>query len=390
MRFYIKLTTILISIIPLLYQIVLGLDIISYLMYVPYILVIMLFLLFSKRFNISKNVLLVSLVLIITYLFLPFLFFTIGNYEFIKSLTYIVLYLIFIISLTLLTQCINLQKVLNGMFISNSLGLIYFIGVNLHEINNLTIISFFTGDRINRASYGLGHPNTAAMFIFIEILLIYILFIKGSNKKKIGVFLCIGLMIPLISTGSRTAILSLFMFFILEIYLYINSILVNKKIKYLFLLMIFFTVILIFVYKFDISNLIVNSSGRNIAINNNIKYLIENKLIFTGIGPIPISELVTKVPMLTITDTWYITHMICYGLLGLILIMLVIVYIFINLIRNSSFKNSHTLSLLIVLLFYSCAENVLFVPGTILSVISWILFYKQLDINCKTRINIRK
>ena len=101
-----------------------------------------------------------------------------------------------------------------------------------------------------------------------------------------------------------------------------------------------------------------------------------NRLI-TGFGPISISSISRTLPI-KITDTWYITHILSFGLISLILISVNIAYSLILFSKNLNDKNGYIVPLILVLLFYSLAENVLFVPGTLISWVFWMIIYLEL------------
>ena len=375
------------GIIPLFFQMQLYFKMPSILMYIPYIL-ICISLIF--RFNISSyrmstKTLSISFILITVYLALPFIFFTIIYNDFKQNLLYSFLYFILIISLKIVSDGINIReyyKLIKITLFNNSIILIFALLTNISEVNSNSIKGVFTGSRASRAMYELGHPNFAAMFIVTEIILMYILWYK---EKKIKFFaISFGFVIFLLSTGSRTACYSLVIFLIVEILMNIyNNKKLNKNLKNIFLMIICIFIVLIFLKNNTFETLLKDSSGRDESIIYNINVLINNGKVLIGYGPVQISTLCINIPEIKISDNWYITQLIRYGLIGMLMVMSCIIIIFKKIIKYINGDNSYIISLMIMLLFYSSAENVLLVPGVILSWICWIIFYCNIEIYSK-------
>lgn len=373
MRTQNKLSLFFIMVIPFWYQLSAIISLGS-LLYLPYILIILSVLINFKCYKFNKKLLHLLIVLIIAYIIVPLIFYLINKSSFI-NISYLILQIIFIFALFLSGNIINdgnFYGVIKGLLISNSLILFFNIVANIDEINMTHILSIFSETRINRASFSFPHPNMAAIYIFIEIILFYI-----YSRKKLKVinliFIIIGLLCLLLATGSRTAIISIILFFILEI---IKVIL--YKFEFLSRISIFFLVILpIFLFSilcFDFKEIISNTSGRDYYLSYNIAYLIQTNKILYGIGIIPLTEISVYMPQLMITDNWYVSHIICYGFYSLLILIYAIIYLFYKLKKNLDAGNYYILFLLIVLLFYCTAENVFFVPGVLMSFIFWLLF----------------
>ena len=322
-----------------------------------------------------------SIGIIIVYLFLPFLFFTITYNSFKTNIFYSMLNIIFLLAVVLTSAEIKKNEykfILIGTLISNTIYLGYSIVKNFNQINLQSIQLVFNGNRKGRAYFDFSHPNFAAMFILVEIILIYIVFFKIYKNKKIGTFFIGFFIIPLLCTGSRTAFYSLILFVGLEIYVNIMEY-VDKKIR--IIVIILGSGILLFIFSKLTFFLLENSSGRNIALIDNIKLLIENGKLLTGFGPVQISRLKRVIIGLKVSDNWYMTQLIRYGLFGLIIMIICVIYFIKK--SNSLFekKDKYSINLMIVLLFYSFAENVLFVPGVIVSWISWMIYFCQIELN---------
>lgn len=375
-----KLMLIVIGIIPVIYQIVNSLGLNSNFIYLGLVLINLLFLLkLNSNVSFNKNVVFVSLNFIIAYIMLPMVFNTIGNINLINSLLYLGLFLLFITSLTIITVFFKKKDfiyILISCLIGNSLFLIYTIISNINQITSRNILSVLDGNRKSRADFAFGHPNTAAMFIFVEIILLYLVFIKFFNKKHLGSALIIMFILPMLATSSRTALYGLLLFFILEILRKIFFKLEIRK-RILSFYIIIPPILILILDKFNLTFFLSSSSGRNNSVEYNLRYIIDSNRLLTGFGPTPVSSISRTLPI-KISDTWYITHILSFGLISLIIISINMIYLLILFINKSNYKNGYVVSLIIVLLFYSGAENVLFVPGTIFSWVFWMLIYLEL------------
>jgi len=367
--------------IPLIFQIILRNGMSSSLMYIPYIIICLAFLFIKRKIKINNYTIKISIGIIIAYLFLPFLFLTITYNNFKTNIFYTILNVIFLFAIVLISAEIKKDEykfILVGTLISNTIYLSYLIILNFNEINLQSIQLVFNGDRKGRANFQLGHPNFAAMFILVTLILIYIVIYKIYNMKKSAIILSLLFVIPLLATGSRTASYSLLLFYILEIYFYILKC-CDERIK-IILKLVCVLVIIYISYAYFYEYFQENGSGRSGAIIKNIKVLIDNKRILYGFGPIQVSRLKKTIPELAISDNWYITEVIRYGIIGLG-IMAYVVILLVKALLKCKGKSNYAVSLLILLLFYSFTENVLFIPGVILSYVCWMIFSCELNLN---------
>lgn len=373
------------SMIPLVFQVQLYFSFPSLFMYAPYILITVLLCIRKNilSYKIPKGSSIVSIILILSYIVIPFAFFTINFYNFSQNLIYTFLYILMINALIIVSNGITWDQyndLMKKTLFFNSVILIFAIVTNINQVNSVNIISVFTGERLNRAAYKLGHPNFAAMFIAMEIVLMYIVFYKNRYKKTFFCG-CIFFIIFLLSTGSRTAFFSLIVFFVTELLISIyNNKYLDKYLKNsIFFISLIFILFIIFRNNV-IEHLISNSSGRQDSVIHNIAVLIKNKKIISGYGPVQITNLGDAIPELTISDNWYVTQTIRYGIIGLILVLSCVFIILKKGIKNLNRKNTYVISLIAMILFYSSAENALLVPGVIISWICWIIFYCNMEI----------
>ena len=190
----------------------------NFLLYVPYLTINLLFILLKRKLNVNPFMQVVFILLFVTYIITPILGLTIFKYDPLNNLFYISLYVIFIFSILVVVSFINkqnYQSVILALLLGNSVLLIINIIVNISDINLVNLKWLFGEDRESRAYFGFAHPNTAGMYIFIEILLLSLW--RKYNNKIIFLF-NIFLFFILVLTGSRTAILALVLFILLEMY----------------------------------------------------------------------------------------------------------------------------------------------------------------------------
>lgn len=373
---YVKSILLLIALIPFLNQFNNTYGGLGYLIYVPYIMIIVVANLYRKKEDstISNNSLIqiVVVLLLFSYTISPVLGLTIFKYTPLENIIYIALFYIFIIFLFNIYKIIDSKEKYNELLkyitIGNSLILIINLTLNINEIQYIDFNTILTNERAIRASFGINHPNTTAMYILIEMLLIYLFIIKEKKKKKIGFIIILILSVFLIATGSRTANICLIIFILLEVYSNITKRL-NKYIRVNIFLVMLSIGILFLVYKSDFSSLLNSMSGRDRAFINNLYAIKEYGNILVGIAPTSIMVLNNQC-MLDFADNWYIVQMIQFGILGIIPIFVTIIIL---LTRFMKYRNTMMVNLILVMLVYSTAERVLFVPGVNLSVILWIL-----------------
>lgn len=376
MNLFESIIQIIIGILPFIYGFVLSNEKSSVILYIPYIIIIGVFILFKINLKLNRQLLRLGLLFLIAYIIIPFITFKVSD------IMYLALYFIFIGSLICVgseatTKRYNIY--IRNMMIGNGSILFFKILTHINEINATNIASIQNGNRQLRATYGYPHPNTTAMAIVVEVLLIYI-YTRTFKKKK--VLLLYGLLIPaLLATASRTGTYCLIIFFSLEFFFYIkdkiNNFIPNKMKIVLGLIA---CVLAIFtVMQFDAKSFVSSASGRGDAMAINLQLLFDKNSFITGMKPIPITSLLKDIPGLKITDVWYMTHLISFGFISLVVILINLALMTINFLMNKE-TPKYLLSIILMLTFYSGAENVMFVPGAIVSPVLWIIFFCQVNI----------
>ena len=371
----IDLIDLLIFTIPFLFQVCYVFDVTVNVVYSVYIIILLLHIIRRQRLTINHSYKIIGIAVFGVYFLIPIISFNVNWYTF----SYVGLLLLFYFIISILGERIrdNFLVTIKGMLAGNTLLLAYQILINISEINSNSLLLVFNGERDGRAYFGYSHPNSAAMFMVIEMIFIYLLVRKGKVKKLHKFILTVvGLCftVPLLATGSRTAFYALIIFTIVESFYFIIK--RFKKYKFfisvstgLALFLLFFEKILKFYNE--------NASGRSDNTLKNINILIDRDSVFFGLGSSRISDL-TNTLGVTIVDNWYMYIFICYGFCGLGFMLFNLFHYFKKQIKyNIQSKDSYSISLIITLLFYSYAENVMFVPGVLLSLVFWGLIYSE-------------
>ncbi|GFN29858.1 hypothetical protein [Paenibacillus xylaniclasticus] len=374
-----KVMLVLLACVPFFNQLVNMIPGLSYVQYVPYILMVAAFLLDRAPIDMSREGKVILFLLVGVYTISPIIGQTIYKYDPIKNLVYILLFMIFILSLSTAVSYIkyeNYKTVLKTILLGNSILLIMNLLTNMNEINIDNYSWILAGERNSRANFGFSHPNTAGMFLFLEIILIYYVNKLGCGRWYVWTVL-IGLLLPfLLATGSRTAVIGTILFFLLSLY---SSVL--SKANPLIQLAVFFGVIvpgfIVMLYQFNLEAFFNEASGRNSNLVHNLNILKEHDAVVFGIAPVNVSDLKTMIDGLTFSDNWYVTHLIQFGLVGMALFVFSLFMVLFVSIRQ---KRLGIVTLLIILLFYSGAENVMFIPGVLISWVMWILIFTKLKI----------
>ncbi len=378
-----KLILVLITSIPILYQIV-GLKDSEYneIQYISILLLnlILIFHFYKNKIRLKRESLIVFWLLSMAVLIVPFVMSRVSETIFMENITYTLFYADFIVMILLITNYMigkKYEKTIRSLLIGNTVVLLINIIKNINDIsiekckdNIIHILKFV--DQKEILYLGFNHPNLVSMFIIIEMFLLYKYGEVITNTKikiclNLSIFLWI---IPLIVTGSRTAIVCAVIFFVVKIFSWcFFKVKTNWKI-----LIVTVSIVLLCIIggkiNFTKINLTESMSGRMIDVTSLFSYLNDNGKLITGIGPTNST--------LSYVHTWgiegtpdngYLAIIAQYGIIGFILIMCTIGYIF---YINFNKKNSTNCALILMFLIYSCVENVFFIPRVWMCVLIWI------------------
>lgn|GEM_PF-2477920 len=373
-----KLLLFLFSLIPIFYQFF-NLEAFqtNFVSYLPLILLVLVGLPLTDLKKLVRGNWMIILPVFINFILIPLISFNLGNFdlstEVLNICLQILLLLVILIIVSVVKDTDTLLSLLKITLISNSIILTIAIVSNFNEVTNINNYMWIVYERLDRAVYGFGHSNTAASFIFIELILLILVYLL--YKKKILLLPILFFIPPLVATGSRTAIIGLMIFItVYIIFRFIGKFNVNIK-----LLLLAFVSILLFlsILNFNWDFLWESSSGRDVRFIYNINYLLENNLFWFGIGPINNTSISSLVPQIYTIDNWYLNNTILYGIFGTISFLVTAVWIVYKYLKHTFYvRNTQIvvwgLSFLISFLIYSFFETFLYTPGVLASIIFWI------------------
>lgn len=390
-----KIILILIAMIPITYQIV-GLKDgnYNYIQYIPmlFLNIALMVYFYKRKVKLIKESLIVFLMLCMAVLIVPFVMSIISKTLFMENILYTMFYANFIVMILLLTNYMaggKFKSTIGSLLVGNTIVLLINILKNRNDISidkciaNISNILKFV-DQKEILYLGFNHPNLVSMFIIIEMLLLY------EYKKtviNIKIRICFDLIIilwiiPLLATGSRTAIVCSVIFFIVKVFFwFFLKIKTCWKIAIITIVIMLLCIILGNI-NFTKINLTESMSGRMTDVTSLFSYLNENKKLITGIGPTNSTlNYVHTWGIEGTPDNGYLAIIAQYGIIGFVLIMSALVYIF---YINFNKKNSTNCGLIITFLIYSCVENVLFISRVWMCVLIWLFivnFQQEENIN---------
>lgn len=184
---------------------------IEYFQYIPIFLIIILGI---PHIKLERNMFIIIVPVLLNYVLIPFFSFNIGKTNIVIEVSNIILYVSMLVLIIIVTTLINnldeFIKLLRGIIVGNSIIITIYILMNLSSLLDLNNYLWIVSERASRADYGFVHPNSVATFIFLQILLITMLYL--FSKRKINFLIIIFYTLSLLATGSRTAVISLTIF----------------------------------------------------------------------------------------------------------------------------------------------------------------------------------
>lgn len=380
---YEKILFMLVSAIPIFYQIShfeFGIGI-PYIQYIPILIICLLPIIFKKSLLIflSLQAKFLMLAVFLNYLLIPLISFNVGSTNPILELSNIILNFVFLFSIIIIASRVNrvdiFENYMRYFLIGNSIVLTLGIILNFSDLFNVNNYSWLFNDtRDSRAYFSFGHPNFAGIFLLIEILLLLYLFIK--IKSKYLLFLLLFYLFALLATGSRTSFYGLIIFCVMYMYFFICY-KTSKKLRLLIINMSIWLLIVYFGLIYDWKELLSDSSGRDTLLIHNLNELVKDGNLLTGIGPINYTSIAVFYPNYQMSDNWYVTNTMLYGVFGTISFVFVtlisIIYLFLIHSNSKNYKELNFVkSLTICILIISFFENLLYIPGVIVSFFFWL------------------
>lgn len=231
---------------------------------------------------------------------------------------------------------------------------------------------FLRGGKILREDLGFGNPNTAAGALFPILMSIYYLWYEKNRKIVLGIILILTKIIYTI-TLSRTLVyvvfILIFISFIKNKYLY--------KLRYYVYLMVFFILYFSFILPSKLKGTIYDSilSWRFTYFD----YFLTNYKI-SLLGSIGRNESIELA-----LDNVYIMILLKNGIIGIIILVVLIIYIFRLLYKYNDYK---AIRIFLVTLIYGMIEAIVFdYKYTILHLI---LYEYLINLNIKIKNNVER
>ncbi len=242
----------------------------------------------------------------------------------------------------------------------------FLVHSGLMRIGNITVMSKLTS--AGRSS-GLGNPNDYASFIvlFFPINLYYLLTPATTPKRFLFLLISVATIVALIITGSRGGMISFFLSMLLFFFILHRKKVFNPQKLIAFSTFLLFCVLLsIFLSPSQVKETVINksfntdpvrnnetridkfTSGRTRIFRNAITLFTENPIIGNGQGTfIPLLE--KKRGIHVAAHNLYLSLLIEYGLIGLIVFAMLLYRIFIYAKKAINTESTFQASL-----FYAC------------------------------------
>ena len=380
-----KIILLLITSIPIMYQIV-GLKNTVYtdIQYIPMLILnlALIFHFYKNKVKLKKETVIIFLMLFMAGFVVPFVMSNVTQTMFMENLKYSGFYINFIVMIILLANYIvkdNYKKIIGSFLVGNTV----ILGINIiKNINNINLNKcidnvihlFKLLDKKEVLEFGFNHPNIASLFIIMEIFLLYKFKQSFDNRNiytNLSINVCmIILIIPLLATGSRGAIIGGIAFCILNAFFW--CFLKVKNYVKVIISTIIIALSCVLLAHMNFVQIIFSESMkiRLSDVSNLVYYLVENNKVITGLGPVNNTLSYAKTTGIENTvDNGYLAFCAQYGIIGLGLILASLGYLFYS---NFQIKNNENCALILTLLIYSCVENVLFIPRVLMCLLVWI------------------
>lgn len=323
--------------------------------------------------RIPKNILYILILFLIVFLGIPTFAFRILDMNGLFFATGLV---VFAMTTAIIGQYMatDYKRYIYGFTVANQMHLIYSSFNHIYEFNSRTILSvlYATDNHVYtfryRAWLGFSHPNWIALFFLMQMILLFACTkICEKKRKKYLIILIFLNAIPLLCTGSRTAIINCILFFLINTVISSRHAYQRKLRIYAFGIFLF--IVGVFALLSYTERIAEFSSGR-------VELVIDR---IAGVNSLWFGNRVnsTSVDVTNIIENYYVTHILRFGLLSL-LIFLYAKYRFwfygVKQMLNDS-QLSWIPVFFIVMLVYGMGEAVVFNQAVSLSflflVVSW-------------------
>jgi O-antigen ligase len=343
------------------------------------------------KITLTKKQCLFFLVSFLVYVFIPLITFNVTKFNKYDNIINVFFDLTFILVIIIISSQMNdkfkYYKMLQAVAVGNGLYIFVSIITNFNQLINIDNYMWLADvERLARATYGLRHPNMAGMILLVEFYsLLYCLLHSKLVKLKVTLILIeVVLLLALISTGNRTACYAILLSFICGFVLVIMRKL-SKRLRVLIIVysIVVVTAYLLFVFNWNNFYASTNSLAERFStMRSTLHYVPEMGNYFVGTAPIDNIGLSTDYLFLRI-DNWFVQTLVLYGVLGLLLMLILILYLLFIELKNY-LNNGDGFSLFRIVLFvseliYSTMENTLFNHGYSWSLFLWLLILPNVN-----------
>ncbi|WP_347995123.1 hypothetical protein [uncultured Eubacterium sp.] len=246
--------------------------------------------------------------------------------------------------------------------------------LNIKDIYNINILAIFNLNERSRVNFGLGHYNylgtICAATIIMGILMLNTCKMQ-KREKRIMYLIAIPVLIMLLGSASRNAIIGILIFIIVEIYIKINEVVHIKKDRFIikFILATIVGVLLLLNFGGGKYEDALMYSNRYTIFYNAIPAFFRSGRTLIGLGlasPEVYGQNLTQYKTYWL-DNGYAYTLITTGYIGMIIYGIVILLIFKNLKKasNISITGKIIFGIYVMYLFGSLFEATLFNGGVL-------------------------
>ncbi|MDV7688400.1 O-antigen ligase family protein [Enterococcus casseliflavus] len=329
-------------------------------------------------YNVNKSLLKLLSFLLLPFVFMPLLLITFGytrlliQDQLINSIYYVIFFGLILVTTDLFDDlsefCRHIQ-----FSVLVSLG---FLAIQYRDltINFFTLLdNILTNTRVIRAYLGFINPNILALAALIGGLSSFYLILNDPKKRKLNWTFFIFTLFIIVNSGSRTSLFCILLSIIFVFY-YKYIIKISKSVRWMISLVIFILFLFGAISYFNQNNLSVLqsldintlTSGRWNNQISTFNYLRQLGYFYFGIGNLNSSSFYSEAnnyALILNTDNSPTYYIATIGIVGLILILIFLGYLFIQLPKRSYFGKS----LFLIWLSTSMFEHTLIVPSSLFS-----------------------
>jgi hypothetical protein len=360
----------------------------SFLYLSKHLLVIIIFLLIFlknivniKRFILKKFKIMTILMVFITYLFINLSLNSIIQSEYIYYILSIFIMFFVVINLNTLCNLTQFKYIYFSLLFCLFGALFYSLVFDINLYGNWINL---TGDNRIRWLFGFNHPGYLASYFLVLSILSFILVSNNILAHRHYIIIFISLII-IILTDTRNSLFTLIIFLLVS-----TSHNTFRIFKIIGILVTSLFIATILTSRLDILN-IYSSNRLGLWTAHFISnYDSFNILFGTGFGNVERmfhssntdGKVVQQVASIFHVDNYYFEIFLQFGLVGLLLLLIFIIYLYLQTNQKQSpDQNRVLLGILISIMFYGLFDSALISSGNIVPIVLWSLFFQLLFVN---------